>query len=151
MPAEPHVRAKRAAILGIIAFIDVPIVHQSVEWWRTLHQDATVLRRDLDVQVDGIMLFTLFLGFVVFTSIYAWLLLHRHRVAVMEDAARRARSRARDRGATRRRDGDGMTDAGWILSAWAIVLGGIGAYALRVITRGRSLAKQLPDEDKTWT
>jgi heme exporter protein C len=86
MPAEPHVRAKRAAILGIIAFIDVPIVHQSVEWWRTLHQDATVLRRDLDVQVDGIMLFTLFLGFVVFSSIYAWLLLHRHRVAVMEDA-----------------------------------------------------------------
>jgi heme exporter protein C len=86
MPAEPHVRAKRAAILGIIAFIDVPIVHQSVEWWRTLHQDATVLRRDLDVQVDGIMLFTLFLGFIVFTSIYAWLLLHRHRVAVMEDA-----------------------------------------------------------------
>ncbi len=86
MPAEPHVRAKRAAILGIIAFIDVPIVHQSVEWWRTLHQDATVLRRDLDVQVDGIMLFTLFLGFIVFTSIYGWLLLHRHRVAVMEDA-----------------------------------------------------------------
>ena len=59
MPAEPHVRAKRAAILGIIAFIDVPIVHHSVEWWRTLHQDATVLRRDLDVQIDGIMLFTL--------------------------------------------------------------------------------------------
>ena len=75
MPAEPEVRAKRAAILGIVAFIDVPIVHQSVEWWRTLHQDATVLRRDLDVQVDGIMLFTLFLGFVVFTFIYAWLLL----------------------------------------------------------------------------
>jgi hypothetical protein len=44
-----------------------------------------------------------------------------------------------------------MTDAGWILSAWVIVLGGIGAYALRVIARGRSLAKQLPDEDKTWT
>jgi len=86
MPAEPEVRAKRAAILGIIAFIDVPIVHQSVEWWRTLHQDATVLRRDLQVQIEGIMLFTLFLGFVVFTLIYAWLLLHRTRIAVMEDA-----------------------------------------------------------------
>ncbi len=49
MPAEPSVRAKRAAILGILAFIDVPIVHQSVEWWRTLHQDATILRLDLDV------------------------------------------------------------------------------------------------------
>lgn len=44
-----------------------------------------------------------------------------------------------------------MSDAGWILGAWAIVLGGIGLYALRVVTRGRSLAKQLPDEDKTWT
>ena len=86
MPAEPEVRAKRSAILGIIAFIDVPIVHQSVEWWRTLHQDATVLRRDLQVQIEGIMLFTLFLGFVVFTLIYAWLLLHRARIAVMEDA-----------------------------------------------------------------
>ena len=45
-----------------------------------------MLRRDLQVQIDGIMLFTLFLGFVVFTLIYAWLLLHRARIAVMEDA-----------------------------------------------------------------
>ena len=150
MPAEPHVRAKRAAILGIIAFIDVPIVHQSVEWWRTLHQDATVLRRDLQVQIEGIMLFTLFLGFVVFTLIYAWLLIHRARIAVMEDALdehglelaleeRRAEECA------------GMSDAGWILGAYVIVLGGIALYAIRIVTRGRSLAKQLPDEDKTWT
>ena len=81
MPAEPHVRAKRAAIVGLHRVLDVPIVHQSVEWWRTLHQDATVLRRDLEVQIDGIMLFTLFLGFVVFTLIYAWLLMHRFRAS----------------------------------------------------------------------
>src|SRR4029078_13453831 len=86
MPAEPEVRAKRSAILGIIAFIDVPIVHQSVEWWRTLHQDATVLRRDLQVQIEGIMLFTLFLGFLLLPRSYAWMLLHRTRIAVMEDA-----------------------------------------------------------------
>jgi hypothetical protein len=44
-----------------------------------------------------------------------------------------------------------MTDAGWILAAYVIVLGGIALYAVRVVTRGRALAKQLPDEDKTWT
>ena len=44
------------------------------------------LRRDLQVQIEGIMLFTLFLGFVVFTLVYVWLLLHRARIAVMEDA-----------------------------------------------------------------
>ena len=38
---DPERRATRAAILGIIAAIDIPIVHFSVEWWRGLHQTAT--------------------------------------------------------------------------------------------------------------
>ncbi len=84
-PAPPEVRAKRAAIAGLIAFIDVPIVHLSVDWWRSLHQGATVARRDLDAQLDGTMLFTLFFGLVVFTLIYVWLLLHRQRQLWLED------------------------------------------------------------------
>lgn len=85
LDASPEMRARRAAVAGLIAAVDVPIVHQSVTWWRTLHQDATVLRRDLDPQIDGIMLFTLMLGFVVFTSAYAWLVLHRQRVAMLAE------------------------------------------------------------------
>ncbi len=84
LPAAPDERAKRAAILGIVAFIDVPIVHMSVEWWRTLHQKPTLLRADLDPQIDGLMLFTLFSSVVAFTLVYAWLMLHRTRVLVME-------------------------------------------------------------------
>ena len=87
LPAPPEQRAKRAAIAGLIAFIDVPIVHLSVEWWRSLHQDATVARRDLDAQLDGAMLFTLFLSLAVFTLIYVWLLLHRQRQLWLEDHA----------------------------------------------------------------
>ena len=140
---------------GIIAFIDVPIVHQSVEWWRTSHQDATVLRRDLEVQIDGIMLFTLFLGFAVFTLIYAWLLLHRaaHRRDGRRPRRARPRARARRAACRRRRGADpGMSDAGWILGAYVIVLEQRYAlYAIRIVTGGRSLAKQVPDEDKTWT
>ena len=85
LPAAPEVRAKRAAIAGLIAFVDVPIVHLSVEWWRSLHQGATVARRDLNAELDGTMLFTLFLGLIVFTLIYVWLVLHRSRQLWLED------------------------------------------------------------------
>ena len=42
IPAAPTRAAKRCAIAALIAFVDVPIVHFSVTWWRTLHQQATV-------------------------------------------------------------------------------------------------------------
>ena len=35
---EPARRATRAAIVGIIAAIDIPVVHFSVIWWRGLHR-----------------------------------------------------------------------------------------------------------------
>ncbi len=85
LDAPPEVRARRAAIAGLVAAVDIPIVHQSVTWWRTQHQDATVLRRDLDPQIDGTMLFTLMLGFAAFTLAYVWLVMHRNRVAMLED------------------------------------------------------------------
>ncbi len=87
VPASPEVQSRRAAIVAIAAFLDVPIVHQSVEWWRTLHQDASVFseRRLLDPQIRGTMAWTLFLGVVAFTLLYAWLMAHRFRLAWLED------------------------------------------------------------------
>jgi heme exporter protein C len=82
---NPEVRAKRAAWLGVFSVVVVPIVHNSVNWWRTLHQEPTLLRRD--PEIDGIMLFSLFVGVVAFTLVYAWLLLHRQRLLVLEDAS----------------------------------------------------------------
>jgi len=85
LPASQEQRAKRAAILGVIAFVDVPIVHMSVQWWNTLHQKPTVLRADLDPQIDGLMLTTLMLGVLAFTVTYLWLMVHRLRVGRMEE------------------------------------------------------------------
>jgi heme exporter protein C len=85
MPASQEQRAKRSAILGVIAFVDVPIVHMSVRWWDTLHQDPTILRTDFDPQMDGLMLTTLMLGVAAFTITYLWLLMHRLRVGRMEE------------------------------------------------------------------
>lgn len=84
---DPVGRAKRSAIAALVAFIDVPVVHQSVEWWRTLHQEPTIASRDLDPQIDGTMLVTLLLSMVVFSALYAWLLTHRYRLAWMEREA----------------------------------------------------------------
>ncbi len=35
---DPEKRAKLAAPLGVLIFLNVPIVYMSVRWWRTLHQ-----------------------------------------------------------------------------------------------------------------
>ncbi len=78
-------RAKRSAIIGLLAVLEIPLVHWSVRLWRSLHQEATVLNTNGDVDMDGLMLFSLFVGVVAFTLLYVWLLLHRSRVMAMED------------------------------------------------------------------
>jgi heme exporter protein C len=83
LPADPVVRAKRSAIVGLVAFVDVPLVHYAVDWWRSLHQDATV--GTLDVKLEGLKLFTFFLGMAAFVCFFAWAVVHRFRLAWLED------------------------------------------------------------------
>src|SRR6266508_3345058 len=40
---DPERRARLSAVVGILGALDIPIVHFSVSWWRTLHQPATML------------------------------------------------------------------------------------------------------------
>jgi heme exporter protein C len=81
---SPARRAKWAAVVGVVGFIDVPIVHQSVVWWRSLHQQATVLRLGAPT-IAGSMLATLLLGFVAFSLAYGYLMAVRMRVGRLED------------------------------------------------------------------
>ena len=53
LPAEYSVRAKRAAIVGLLLVPNVIIVRQSVKWWRTLHQKPTLLH-GLDPKIEGL-------------------------------------------------------------------------------------------------
>jgi heme exporter protein C len=78
-------RARRSAVIGLLAVLQIPLVHFSVRLWRSLHQEATVLNTDGDIDMDGLMLFSLFVGVVAFTLLYVWLMLHRTRVMAMED------------------------------------------------------------------
>ena len=81
---SPARRAKWSAVVGVIGFIDVPIVHQSVVWWRSLHQQATVLRLAAPT-IAGSMLATLLLAFVAFSLAYGYLMAVRMRVGRVED------------------------------------------------------------------
>jgi heme exporter protein C len=89
IPGEPLARSRRAAIVALAAFLNVPLVHKSVEWWRTLHQPASLLdeRRLGDPQIHGSMLWTLLLAVLAFTLLYGWLLIHRFRLAWIEEQA----------------------------------------------------------------
>lgn len=79
-------RGTRGAIVGLLLFPNVMIVHYSVDWWRSLHQKATITR--LDPTIEGTMLFTLMLGMAVFSLLFVWLLIHRFRVGWLEEQAR---------------------------------------------------------------
>ena len=83
VPAAPDVRARRCAVAAVIAGVDVPIVHFSVDWWRTLHQSATVLNPDLTPTIHGSMAWTLLLGFVAMSLVFVWMLLVRYRIEVL--------------------------------------------------------------------
>ena len=88
LPVEADRRRRYAAWVGLLAVIDIPIVHYSVEWWRGLHQGRTL--DPIDTKIDDLMLFTLLLGFVVFALIFVWLLVHRFRLAWLEDRSERS-------------------------------------------------------------
>jgi len=85
VPAEPDVRARRCAVAALVAFVDVPIVHFSVDWWQTLHQTATVLNANLTLHVHGSMAWTLLLGFVALTLVFVWMVTVRYQIEVAHD------------------------------------------------------------------
>lgn len=81
---SPARRARWSAVVGVVGFIDVPIVHMSVVWWRSLHQQATVLRPGAPT-IAGSMLATLLLAFLAFSLAYGYLMAVRMRVGRLED------------------------------------------------------------------
>jgi heme exporter protein C len=77
------VRARRSAIVGLLLLPNVLIVNRSVEWWRSLHQDATLFR--LNPTIEGLQLFTLVFAIFTAMALFGWLLIHRFRVGWLQD------------------------------------------------------------------
>ncbi len=79
MAEDPDRRARWAAVIGLIAFVQVPIVYLSVFWWRSLHQPPSSPQSMWSAY--GLVML---LGFVAYALAFAYLWLRRYRLAATE-------------------------------------------------------------------
>ncbi|WP_419938523.1 cytochrome c biogenesis protein CcsA [Candidatus Palauibacter sp.] len=79
MTEDPEQRARWAAVIGLIAFVQVPIVYLSVFWWRSLHQPPSSPQSMWSAY--GLVML---LGFVAYTLAFAYLWLRRYRLTTTE-------------------------------------------------------------------
>src|SRR6202140_1965383 len=86
--AEPGRQAARfAAVVGIFGFIDVPIVHFSLTWWRTQHPGPVIINDALPPERMAALLFTMPCTLVL----AAVMIVIRYRIETLTDeAAQRA-------------------------------------------------------------
>jgi heme exporter protein C len=82
---EPDGRAKRCAVAALLCFVVVPVDHEATNWWSTLHQGDTLVRLGEGPLIHGWQLLTMLLSFVSFGLVFAWLLMHRLALEVLED------------------------------------------------------------------
>jgi heme exporter protein C len=71
--------ARYCAVLGIVAALDVPLVHFSVYWWRTLHQPPSVLKPG-SVTMPPAILGALLVNLAAFTILYVYFVAKRVRL-----------------------------------------------------------------------
>jgi heme exporter protein C len=78
--------ARYCAVLGIVAAIDLPLVHFSVYWWRTLHQPPSLIKPGGFTGSRAILL-PLLVNLVAFTLLYAYFVAKRVRLLAAEEEA----------------------------------------------------------------
>src|SRR5215212_6522050 len=84
--------ARYAAVLGIVGFVDIPIIHQSVVWWRSLHPEPIVTAAGGPAMPPS-MLLALAINLVAFTVLYVCLLRLRLRTEMLRQEIRGLRHR----------------------------------------------------------
>jgi len=79
-------RARYAAVLGIVGFLDIPLIHFSVLWWRAFHpQPKVITAQGFGNGLDTSMMGTLLVSLAAFTLLYFLLMGQRVRQEKMRD------------------------------------------------------------------
>ena len=80
--------ARLASVLGIIGCLDIPIIHKSVEWWRTLHQPSTLFKVEsgkASPSISSELLTPLIASTIVMLLFYLYLLLLRYQTEIRRE------------------------------------------------------------------
>jgi heme exporter protein C len=84
-------RGKRfAAVLGIVGAFNIPIIHMSVQWFRSLHPQPVILRPE-GPRADPEIVQTLLVSLLAFTLTFFALLLYRYGLERLRRAAELSR------------------------------------------------------------
>jgi heme exporter protein C len=79
-------RGKRfAAVVGIVGALDIPLIHLSVQWFRSLHPAPVVMKPE-GPSLDPAMLKTLFVGLGASTLVFFSFFLFRYGLERMKQA-----------------------------------------------------------------
>lgn len=72
---------KICALFAVIAWVDIPIIHYSVEWWQTLHQGSTITRLKPTMTTDMLLpLLCMMLAFALYAVCF---ILHRLKTEIV--------------------------------------------------------------------
>ena len=82
-------RARWSAAVGILGFINVPIVYMSVRWWRTIHQVQST-----SGTVDPEYALSLRLNAFAFLFLLVWFIAQRYHISLLERGAAAHRENA---------------------------------------------------------
>ncbi|MBZ5540729.1 MAG: cytochrome c biogenesis protein CcsA [Acidobacteriia bacterium] len=79
---DPHRRALLSAVYGIFAFLDVPLVHMSIRWWRTQHPQP-VLMGGPGTGLAPEMKRVLLISFIALVSLMIFLVRERYELEAL--------------------------------------------------------------------
>ncbi|PYO24116.1 MAG: cytochrome C assembly protein [Candidatus Rokuibacteriota bacterium] len=78
--------ARYAAVLGVVAALNIPLVHFSVLWWRTLHQPPSLMKPGPS-SMPPVIVRALLVNFAAFALLYLYFVAKRVRLLRLEGEA----------------------------------------------------------------
>lgn len=89
-------RARLSAVVGIIGFLDVPLVYMSIRWWRTQHPAPVMAGGDKSGLAPE-MMFTFIFCLITFSALFFYLLQKRYRIERAEQEINELYKKVSDR------------------------------------------------------
>jgi len=81
---EPERAARYSVLVGVLGAVDIPIVHVSVEWWRTLHPQGIIDSASGTPALPASMLAVFLVGTITMLLLYVLLMLVRVRLELLD-------------------------------------------------------------------